>query len=712
MVTDAANNKVLLFGGRIGTTPLNDFWEFDAVALTWREIRPATRPPARFAHAMAFDSSRGRLVLYGGDDGSVTLLGDTWEWNGTVWAQIVTAASPGRLSEHAMAFDAPRNLIVLDGGLSQPVHAIGPSRSTFEYDGTNWFDRTPGLGGGQPNPRARHGMAFSPAHSACVILVPFLSTGLSPNTMQAWSWTGTAWSFLGSDATVNPTVNFGLASFDFTAGVVMSGGNMIGQGPAFSPPPSPPQTGNTFGVPFTLPATPPTLTRINPQTDNPPPFVGACMTADPTGGALLFADGLWRLRRLANPNLLDWTLLTPSDTSAPKGPVAFDPSSQSLLLVGSHVRGPNTVTTPPNTLVNDSWSRNAVGLWSRITPTGNVAPNPQNAPRMVFDRANSNTVLVENTGATWIWNGSSWTLQANAASSGPVLATAFDVNLNAVVAMTAGGNQLEAWNGTSWTQIPGVVSGFQAMAFDELLGVLVLVDASRQTTHFTPVSGFVLQVPPAPPGVQGASPMQMTFDNGTQHTVLVGTGTTSGAREVWVWNGTSWQQRPSVAPAPPVEQLVGDSVRRRPVAFAGGGFTSLSLSELRFDFELLEPANSPIVVSVTSEPQVGGTLDISYANPMNYSIVFVSASQPLTSPVSLTDPALCSSPQPVWFSGTIDLQLAITANPAVVSAPIPNLAALLDAPVTVQAAVASTNAAGSCFDATRGTMTRIAPSSR
>src|SRR5262245_66106604 len=53
----------------------------------WTQV-PVTGPSAR-APAMAYDSQRGRTVLFGG----LTLfrappLGDTWEWDGSTWVQL------------------------------------------------------------------------------------------------------------------------------------------------------------------------------------------------------------------------------------------------------------------------------------------------------------------------------------------------------------------------------------------------------------------------------------------------------------------------------------------------------------------------------------------------------------------------------------------------------------------------------------------------
>lgn len=44
-------------------------------------------PPLRNGHAMAYDSARNRVVLFGGFRPGQD-FNDTWEWNGTQWAQI------------------------------------------------------------------------------------------------------------------------------------------------------------------------------------------------------------------------------------------------------------------------------------------------------------------------------------------------------------------------------------------------------------------------------------------------------------------------------------------------------------------------------------------------------------------------------------------------------------------------------------------------
>src|SRR3990172_3892189 len=58
----------------------------------WTRAVAVARPGARRGGFMASDSSRARVVLYGGLD-SAGLLHDTWEYDGATWTQAVTRCS-------------------------------------------------------------------------------------------------------------------------------------------------------------------------------------------------------------------------------------------------------------------------------------------------------------------------------------------------------------------------------------------------------------------------------------------------------------------------------------------------------------------------------------------------------------------------------------------------------------------------------------------
>ena len=86
-------------------------------------------PSARSAHAMAYDEVRDRVVLFGGRTHGVSepdaRPSDTWEWDGESWVQVEDVGPPGR-GHFAMAYDSARQRVVLFGGLtreSPPRHA-------------------------------------------------------------------------------------------------------------------------------------------------------------------------------------------------------------------------------------------------------------------------------------------------------------------------------------------------------------------------------------------------------------------------------------------------------------------------------------------------------------------------------------------------------------------------------------------------------------
>jgi len=77
---DEANDRFLLFGGcssGFGKCPQDDLWSFDLKANVWKQLPGG--PPARERYAMAFDSKRGRLLIFGSS--GFPLLNDTWSFD-------------------------------------------------------------------------------------------------------------------------------------------------------------------------------------------------------------------------------------------------------------------------------------------------------------------------------------------------------------------------------------------------------------------------------------------------------------------------------------------------------------------------------------------------------------------------------------------------------------------------------------------------------
>ena len=89
-------------------------------SITWLQIMPTTSPAARSHHALAYDRTRERVVLFGGFDGTDSLA-DTWEWNGVDWTQGSPMTAPVARRLHAMDYDQLNGEVVLFGGLDNNV---------------------------------------------------------------------------------------------------------------------------------------------------------------------------------------------------------------------------------------------------------------------------------------------------------------------------------------------------------------------------------------------------------------------------------------------------------------------------------------------------------------------------------------------------------------------------------------------------------------
>ena len=144
MAYHAGRGRIVLVGGSAGADEIWElYWNTVSASWQWNQICLAgscgTAPTGRSAHAMAYDSDRGRIVLYGGN--SVT--GDeTWElgWNSltSTWSWTKACAAgvcgPGRLYRPGMAYDAARRRTVLFGDVFGAEEADG----TWEWDGSHW----------------------------------------------------------------------------------------------------------------------------------------------------------------------------------------------------------------------------------------------------------------------------------------------------------------------------------------------------------------------------------------------------------------------------------------------------------------------------------------------------------------------------------------------------------------------------------------------
>jgi hypothetical protein len=213
MVYDSTRRVTVMFGGRTNWNVaycLNDLWEWNGARWTQRMPNTVTNgwtntisqgwkvshsdvPVQRYHHAMAYDSRRARVVMFGGQavgpNVTTANLRDLWEWDGTQWHFRATNGPIPRIYG-SMAFDERRGRTVLFGG--QPLPGLGETAETelvWEWDGERWHTNLPPANPSSANYRAQSRMTYDSFRGVAV----FGPTTENWSHWSFWDWDGVKW---------------------------------------------------------------------------------------------------------------------------------------------------------------------------------------------------------------------------------------------------------------------------------------------------------------------------------------------------------------------------------------------------------------------------------------------------------------------------------------------------------------------------------------
>jgi len=185
MAYDSDRGKIVLFGG-FGSWYLGDTWEWDGT--NWENVTPSVSPATRCGQDMAYDSARQRIVMFGGESSSFGALGDTWEFDGTTWTLLAPAASPSARWHHRMAYDSTRQKVLLFGGWGSAY------QDTWEFDGATWAELEPAA---DPSPRYSTGLVYDSARKSVVLFGGYLHSGAVLYGDDTWELREDPWTNLG-----------------------------------------------------------------------------------------------------------------------------------------------------------------------------------------------------------------------------------------------------------------------------------------------------------------------------------------------------------------------------------------------------------------------------------------------------------------------------------------------------------------------------------
>jgi cysteine-rich repeat protein len=202
MAYDPVRKVTVLFGGasKMGTF-LRDTWEYDGT--TWRQIMPPASPSARVGSAMVFDPVRSRIMLVHGLDSATGLVADVWQYDGVTWTQITTTGlAPSPRRAHAVAWDTARQRLVMFGGIKPLLQTTAATGETWELAfGTSWTwtcisgESSPcPIIPTRPSVRYSAAMTYSTDLSAIVMFGGLTAFGgATSNASDTWLYTATGW---------------------------------------------------------------------------------------------------------------------------------------------------------------------------------------------------------------------------------------------------------------------------------------------------------------------------------------------------------------------------------------------------------------------------------------------------------------------------------------------------------------------------------------
>jgi len=351
---DSARSRVVLVSGRDGVSGgLEDLWEWDGASGSWTDATPSSRsgvwPGQRQYGGFAYDSARGRLVLFGGDTNSgVNVTNELWEWDGEAgrWTNRTPSPLPtlwpARRRSHGVAYDSARGRLVSFGG-----YALAKSQELWEWDpdaGT-WANRTPTpVPTLWPDARGNLGMAYDSARGRLALVG---GDGVAGVVGDDWSWNGADGTFTELSTGPRPAARqeFGLTYDSARSRLVLFGGQTSA-------------ASRTAELWEWNAATATWVERTLPvMAPQPTPRARHAITYDPVRGRVVLFGGdttsgnndeLWEW------DGADWRRVSPTLATAAWPParsrhgVAFDSARAKLLVYGGYV-------TPGLSITNDLW---------------------------------------------------------------------------------------------------------------------------------------------------------------------------------------------------------------------------------------------------------------------------------------------------------------------------------------------------------------------
>jgi len=444
-----AERKEIIMMGIDGTSLAGVMYRYDSDAKTWSPITPETMPPCVNEGHMVFQPENKTLFWMGGLCATTTEpLEELYEWDGTNWTKITTINANLRNYAQAVAYDSERQNVVVFGGSSLGTTDVHSDVATYARG--RW--RFPSAVA-RPSPRSLGGFETDTGSGRVWLFGGLVETS-SGFFGDLWGYRGQQWFQLtSSDGPGSCTTP--LTAYDPDRGklvVVCSGSSVFEWDSAeftwksftLTKPPSTRQfakmaydkklkktvmfggysaNGNYLNETWTWDGT--AFTQVKTKNSDAPNNRGLmAMWYDPNLEKTVVYGGIGRanlnesITRYSDMWSFDgtkWTKLSVTQTPGQRlgAQIAIDPAGGKLLLFGGLLAedaGNNNLT---QTYVNDTWLWDGTASkWTQLAPAR--SPDPRENGMMAWDPGTNEIVLFGGYTAgfyhsdLWSWDGQTW----------------------------------------------------------------------------------------------------------------------------------------------------------------------------------------------------------------------------------------------------------------------------------------------------------------
>jgi len=420
--------------------PISDTLTWDGTM--WTQVAVANCPSGppnlgdRASHAMVYDPSRRRVLLFGGIDseGASAFLTDLWEFDGVRWCQIDDGFAAPKVEFPSLVFDPVNGYVVLAGRLSESGDTVAYARINDEWTNTPFV----GTGFGVPSEFNATTIVWDTTGDRLLWPGSDLSdVAVGEDHIDTYSFGSGPWElYRGAPRSAVPTARIAYDPIRGVASSYDSEGLWQHSGGRW-------QQTITTGVA-------PSVTAVQPAfAPNPGATLFYGGSLDPHD-AWLLTGNVWQEKTLSDP--------VPSARTGHS--MATDWARGTVLLFGGQ-SGP-AVSDELWSFAGDTWTRLESGPAGRVSASMAFDPTREH---MVLFGGTTKPTENEDLGDTWTWNGTAWDQQAPGTSPSPRRDAAmfYDANRRRIV-LHGGKNASGAlrdtweWNSQDETWVPVGIS--------------------------------------------------------------------------------------------------------------------------------------------------------------------------------------------------------------------------------------------------------------